>query len=87
MSIGVSIFLIAVGAIMHFAVTAKVGGLSISTAGVILMLVGGLGLVISFIMLGMNGGFNGGRRTTIVREETRPIVNDGRTTVTRDDVR
>jgi beta-lactamase regulating signal transducer with metallopeptidase domain len=45
--IGTSIFLIAVGAILKFAVNASISGLEISTIGVILMIVGVLGLVIS----------------------------------------
>jgi Domain of unknown function (DUF6458) len=45
--IGTSIFLIAVGAILKFAVDASISGLEISTVGVILMIVGVLGLVIS----------------------------------------
>ncbi len=52
MGIGVSIFLIAVGAILYFAVSATVSGISISTVGVILMVVGGLGLLASLIALG-----------------------------------
>jgi hypothetical protein len=51
MTIGTSIFLIAVGAVLKFAVTATVAGISIQTAGVILMLVGVLGLVIGLFML------------------------------------
>jgi hypothetical protein len=51
MTIGMSIFLIAVGAILKFAVTATVAGISIETAGLILMLVGVLGLVIGLFML------------------------------------
>ena len=47
MYIGTSIFLIAIGAILAFAVTATVAGVDIHTAGVILIVVGGLGLVIS----------------------------------------
>lgn len=47
MGIGTSIFLIAVGAILKFAVNASISGLEISTIGVILMIVGVLGLVIS----------------------------------------
>lgn len=50
MYIGTSIFLIALGAILYFAVTATVAGISIQTAGLILMLVGILGLIISFFM-------------------------------------
>lgn len=49
MYIGTSIFLIAVGAILAFAVTATVAGVDIQTAGLILMVVGALGLVISLL--------------------------------------
>ena len=46
MTIGASLFLIAVGAILHFAVTAELAGIEIQTVGVILMVTGGLGLVL-----------------------------------------
>ena len=49
MGIGTSIFLIAVGAIMRYAVTATTSGFSIHTAGLILMILGVVGLVISLI--------------------------------------
>jgi len=49
MYIGTSIFLIAVGAILKFAVTATVAGVDIQTAGVILMVVGLIALVISLM--------------------------------------
>ena len=52
MGIGTSIFLIAVGAILYFAVNADVSGLEISTVGLILMICGALGLVISLFFLG-----------------------------------
>jgi hypothetical protein len=51
MTIGTSIFLIAVGAILAFAVNATVAGFSIQTAGVILMVAGGAGLVIGLFLL------------------------------------
>jgi hypothetical protein len=51
MGIGTSLFLIAVGAVLKFAVTATVSGVSIATVGVILMVVGILGLVISLLFL------------------------------------
>jgi hypothetical protein len=51
MGIGTSIFLIAVGAILKFAVTTSVSGVSLATVGVILMIVGILGLVISLLFL------------------------------------
>jgi Domain of unknown function (DUF6458) len=49
MYIGTSIFLIALGAILAFAVTATVAGIDIHTAGVILMVVGGIGLLVSLL--------------------------------------
>ncbi len=51
MNIGGSIFLIAVGAILRYAVTATVSGISIQTIGLILMLAGILGLVLSLLYL------------------------------------
>ena len=47
MGIGTSLFLIAVGAILYFAVNASISGLSIATVGLILMIVGIVGLAIS----------------------------------------
>lgn len=49
MGIGTSIFLIALGAILRFAVTATVSGISISTVGTILLVVGIIGLLISLL--------------------------------------
>ena len=50
MGIGTSIFLIALGAILYFAVNADISGLEIATVGLILMIVGILGLVISLFL-------------------------------------
>ena len=52
MTIGGSLFLIAVGAILNFAVTAEVAGVDLQTVGVILMVTGAVGLVLGFVMLG-----------------------------------
>jgi hypothetical protein len=49
MYIGTSIFLIALGAILKFAVTATVAGIDIQTAGLILIVVGLIGLVLSLL--------------------------------------
>ena len=51
MSIGGSLFLIAVGAILYFAVTATLVGIDIATVGLILMIIGVLGLVLGLFML------------------------------------
>jgi hypothetical protein len=48
-TIGTSLLLIAVGAILKYAVTADIEGLDIQTVGVILMLVGILGLILSLL--------------------------------------
>jgi len=51
--IGTSIFLIAIGAILYFAVNADISGLEISTVGLILMIVGIIGLLISLFYTSM----------------------------------
>ena len=53
MGIGTSIFMIAVGAILYFAVNADISGLEISTIGLILMILGIVGLLISLYMVSM----------------------------------
>jgi beta-lactamase regulating signal transducer with metallopeptidase domain len=65
MGIGTSIFLIAVGAILYFAVNADVSGLEISTVGLILMIVGVLGLVITLFF------FSSARRAPAERTAVR----------------
>jgi Zn-dependent protease with chaperone function len=47
MTIGTSIVLIAIGAILKWAVTATVSGFNIQTAGTVLFVVGLVGLVLS----------------------------------------
>ena len=51
MGIGTSIFLIAVGAVLKFAVTATVSGISLATVGTILIVLGVIGLLISMVFL------------------------------------
>ncbi|HYV17251.1 MAG TPA: DUF6458 family protein [Conexibacter sp.] len=50
MTIGSSLFLIAVGAILKYAVTAHVAGIDIQVVGVILMVAGAIGLVLGLFM-------------------------------------
>lgn len=47
MGIGTSLLLIAVGAILRFAVTATTSSVNIQTVGLILIIVGAVGLLIS----------------------------------------
>ena len=51
MGIGTSIFLIALGAILKYAVTADVEGVNLGTVGVILMVVGIVGLLLSLLWM------------------------------------
>jgi hypothetical protein len=50
MTVGAALFLIAVGAILYFAVTADVAGIELQTVGLILMIVGVAGLVIGLFL-------------------------------------
>jgi uncharacterized membrane protein len=68
--IGTSLFLIAVGAILYFAVDAHISGLEISTVGIILMVIGVIGLLISLFFL------SGWRRRYRAPVEERPIARD-----------
>jgi hypothetical protein len=51
MGTGTSIFLIAAGAILKFAVTDSISGIKLATVGVILMIVGIVGLVVSMLLV------------------------------------
>ena len=66
MGIGTSLFLIAVGAILYFAVNADISGLEISTIGLILMVVGVIGLLISLFFL--SSARRGPGERTVVRD-------------------
>ncbi|HEY6888025.1 MAG TPA: DUF6458 family protein [Solirubrobacter sp.] len=67
MELGTSLFLIAVGAILTFAINATVSGIDIATVGIILMIIGVVGLLISLLYLAP-------RRRAVVTE--RPVVRD-----------
>ncbi|HUR85256.1 MAG TPA: DUF6458 family protein [Solirubrobacteraceae bacterium] len=69
MGIGTSIFLIALGAILKFAVTTSVSGIELATVGVILMVVGIIGLLISLVYL-----MQADRRGAVVTRE--PAVRE-----------
>jgi hypothetical protein len=69
MGIGVSLFLIAAGAILAFAVNATVSGLDLVAVGWILMGVGAVGLVLSIIFWSTWGGFSTTRHDRIVERD------------------
>jgi hypothetical protein len=70
MGLGTSIFLVAVGAILDFAVhvTNNNSGININTIGLILMIVGAFGIVISLFFWNSWGGF--GHRGAVARDRT-----------------
>ncbi|MBA2767271.1 MAG: hypothetical protein H0U33_09905 [Solirubrobacterales bacterium] len=65
MSIGASIALIAVGAILKYAVNASVQGIEIATVGLILIIAGIIGLVVSLILFA--NASRGGRGDVVER--------------------
>ena len=74
MSIGSSIFLVVVGAILYFATNFTVSGVDIDLIGVILMVAGVVGLLLSLLVMN--------RRT-----KSSVTVDDGRGPVTRTESR
>jgi hypothetical protein len=72
MGIGGSIFLLALGAILAFAVNAHVSGIDINVVGWVLMAAGLIGLIVTVWY------WNSRRRSTVV-SQSRPVVRgDGR---------
>ena len=76
MGMGTSIFLIAVGAILDFAVDVNTRGFNLHTIGAILMIVGAIGVLLSLVFWSSWGGFGsggpyvtGGRRRRVVLDE------------------
>ncbi len=74
MGIGTSIVIMAVGAVMAFAIEVDTEGFNINSAGIILMIAGALGLIASLVVFGPRS-----RRTTVHDDAA------GRT-VTRDEI-
>lgn len=71
MGIGVSVFLIAVGAILSFALDVQAEGVNLDTVGVILMIVGAIGLLASMLFwssFSPYGGGNARRDEVVVRD-------------------
>ena len=68
MGIGVSLFLIAVGAILAFAVRDNVSGIDLVAVGWILMAVGALGAILSAMFWSSWGGIASRRSTIVTRE-------------------
>jgi hypothetical protein len=61
MRLGSSLFLIAVGAILYFAVTATLAGIDIQTVGLIFMIIGVIGFALSLIWMNREARATPGR--------------------------
>jgi hypothetical protein len=70
MGISMSLLLVAVGAVLTWAVTAEASGIDINTVGVILMVVGLAGIALSLVFWSSWGGFGGraGNSTTVIHD-------------------
>ena len=81
MGIGASIFMIAVGAIIAFAVDVRVGWLDLDVVGWVLMIAGVIGLIVTLTVFS-------GRRRTIVSPTTteRRVIDEPTTRVIDEDV-
>jgi Domain of unknown function (DUF6458) len=77
MGISLSILLVAVGAVLTWAVSAEVSGIDLTAVGVILMVVGIVGLLVSLVFWSSWGGFgaregSGGQNTTVIERDRNP---------------
>jgi hypothetical protein len=69
MQIGTSLFLLALGAILAYAVNDRINDVDLSTVGLILMVVGGLGLILSLFLSSRVA-----RDDVVVRERRDPML-------------
>jgi hypothetical protein len=76
MGTGTSLVILAVGAVLRFAISVTATGFNIHVIGVILMIVGALGLILSIVFWGSWGGIGGSNRR-------RQITTEGPNGVTR----
>lgn len=79
--IGINIFLMAVGAVLTLAVDATVAGLDIKVVGIILMVAGAIGLMLTLFV------FAPRRRQTVTETNRAPVAaqNSTSSTVTTDE--
>ncbi len=69
-ALGISLFLIAVGAILRFGITTSAEGVNIEVIGLILMAVGAIGILMSLLFM---MSFSPFARSTEVRTDTRDL--------------
>jgi hypothetical protein len=78
MGLSFSLLLAAVGAVLIWAVSATTSGINIHTVGIILLIVGIIGFVVSLFFWSSWGGFGsrtaGAGRSTVITEHTEPRI-------------
>ena len=79
MGIGTSIVIFAVGAILRFAVTVTATGFNLHAIGIILMIVGAVGFVLSLAFWSSGGGFGTSRQRRTVVEGPNGVVSSATT--------
>jgi hypothetical protein len=82
LGISTSIVVFAVGAIMRFAVTVQSSNFNVHAIGVILMVVGAVGFVISLVFWSSWGGVGGGRSRyrAVIRQPDGSVVEEHQAT-------
>ena len=68
MGIGVSVFLLALGAILTFALNTELSGIDINVVGIILMIAGAIGLLLTMLVFGRDRGRTGVVEERVVRD-------------------
>jgi hypothetical protein len=76
MTIAAAIFLIAVGAILRYATNIHVQGVSIDTVGLILMIAGAAGLILSFFQEAIWSDRRRRRDALIEEERAAPVARE-----------
>ncbi len=74
MGIGISVFLLAVGAILTFAIDVATDGVNLDTVGIILMIVGALGLLMSMLFWSSFAPFRRTEDRTVIRDREREVI-------------
>lgn len=76
MGIVLSLLLIAVGAVLAFAVSVDLPNWDLQATGYILMIVGGIGVILSLVFWSSWGGFS--RRATVVESPPERVIRTDR---------
>jgi hypothetical protein len=74
MGIGISLFLIAIGAVLAWAVDVEMSGVDINLIGVIVLVVGVVGLLLTLLFWSSFSPFGRERGAGVVREREREVL-------------